>query len=257
MIHAFIGYDDREDEAYRVCRFSLVRRASDAVCVHPLKHKMLRQLGLFWRPWNVEGLTGQYVDGIDGRPFSTQFSHTRFLVPAYAQELKIDATWVLFVDCDFLFMADVGTLLSLAEPDKAVMVVQHEHKPRETLKMDAVTQTTYRRKNWSSLILWNLSHEANKVLTPDMVNNRPGGWLHAFSWLPDGLIGSLPVGWNWIEGISPPVERPGAVHYSVGGPWFEGYENCAYAREWLSERGLMHSRGDSVIMNAKGEPVKP
>ena len=236
-LHVFIGYDDREDEAYKVCRYSIVRRSSEAVSVHPLKHKPLRDMGLFDRPWRISE-SGQYVDERDGRPFSTQFSHSRFLVPEYAKKLGISG-WALFVDCDFLFRANLAHLFELADPEYALMCVQHEHIPDETLKMDGVEQTRYYRKNWSSLMLFNLDHPLNKDLDIDAVNHKPGSWLHSFGWLPDEAIGDLPAAWNWIEGVSPRILPPKAVHYSVGGPWFENYRDVAFAQEWIAERAMM------------------
>ena len=100
----YVGYDSREDIAYEVCRHSIVRRASVPVEVIPLNHRELRRQGLFWRPWIIRG-DGQFMDGVDGLPFSTEFSHTRFLVPDLAK--KKGAEWALFVDCDFLFLEDI------------------------------------------------------------------------------------------------------------------------------------------------------
>ena len=73
-----VGYDSREDIAYQVCRHSIYRRSTLPIEIYPLKHKELRDRGIFWRPWLTAG-SGQTVDCIDGRPFSTAFSHTRFL----------------------------------------------------------------------------------------------------------------------------------------------------------------------------------
>lgn len=237
VLPVFIGYDDRVDEAYRVCRHSIVARSSKAVRVMPLKHKPLRNAGLFDRPWRISE-SGQYVDERDGKPFSTQFSHSRFIVPAYAKSLSISG-WALFLDCDFLLKADIAELFALADNDYAAMCVMHEHVPDEALKMDGVEQTRYHRKNWSSLVLFNLDHPLNADLTVDAVNHKPGSWLHAFGWLPDEALGGLPKEWNWIEGVTPRHLRPKAVHYSAGGPWFEECRDVAYAQEWIAERAGM------------------
>jgi len=225
----FIGYDAREDEAYRVCKHSLRNYR-----VVPMKHKELRNLGLFDRPWRV-GETGQYVDERDQRPFSTEFSHSRFLVPHLAEKLGVKQQWALFCDCDFLFLNDVTELFALADPSKAVMCVQHQHEPEEGEKMDGVMQTRYFRKNWSSLVLWNLEHPANSRLTVDAVSNCPGSWLHKFGWLEDHEIGSLPMEWNYLVGHTKGV-TPKAVHYTEGGPWFPEYKNVPYAQEWRAVR---------------------
>ena len=55
-----------------------------------------------------------------------------------------------------LFLDDPAKLFALADDQFAVMVVKHDHQPTETTKMDGQLQTVYARKNWSSVILWNL-----------------------------------------------------------------------------------------------------
>lgn len=220
----FIGYDRREAIAFDVCRFSLLRHASIPLHVQALRQDELRARGLYRRQALLRD--GQRVDAVDGRPFSTEFSFTRFLVPALC---GYDG-WALFVDCDFLFLADVAELPACADDGKAAMVCRQIHVPAENTKMDAQVQTTYRRKNWSSLMLLNCGHPAVKALTVDAVNERPGSWLHGFDWLDDADIGDLPHAWNWIAGVTSGAPR--AVHYTAGGPWFPAYTETAYAREW-------------------------
>jgi hypothetical protein len=100
--------------------------------------------------------------------------------------------------------------------------------------MDDQRQEYYRRKNWSSMILYNCGHPANAALTVEMVNHAAGGFLHAFSWLADGLIGGVPEKWNWLEGWSSPQMDPGIVHMTRGIPTMAGYETIPYADEWRS-----------------------
>lgn len=245
-MHVFVGYDAREDAAYGVCRFSIADRTSDAIAVTPMKHKPLRHGGLFDRPWTIEGATGQIIDQRDGKPCSTEFSFTRFLTPFLAWQLNLKG-WVLFCDCDFLFRGDIADLFALGEADKAVMVVKHEHDPSELVKMDGVAQTRYRRKNWSSLILWNLDHPSNRILTMDDVNHKPGGWLHAFQWLRDDEIGGLPVAWNWLAGVSEPIADPLAVHFTLGTPDMPGYETQPFADEWRDAAARLHHPRPTVL----------
>jgi hypothetical protein len=122
------------------------------------------------------------------------------------------------------------------------MVVKHEHIPTEQTKMDNQVQTTYNRKNWSSVILWNLEHPAHKRLSLEMVNELPGRDLHRFCWLEDGEIGDLPLAWNYLVGVDPDSEvdlgiKPKLLHYTLGTP--ELGIKGSYAREWLSEREIM------------------
>ena len=38
----------------------------------------------------------------------------------------------------------------------------------------------YPRKNWSSMVLWNCEHPANKKLDLSLVNTESGKYLHRF-----------------------------------------------------------------------------
>lgn len=232
MTPILIGYDPREDASYRVCEHSVRRRASVPVVTYAIKRKTMEMAGLYWR--RSEMRNGQRIDCQDGRPFSTDFSFTRFLVPRICSDRT---GWALFCDGDFLWRADVAELLALADERYAVMVVRHDHKPMETTKMDGQKQEPYPRKNWSSLVLWNLDHPANKALTVEEVNTRPGSWLHGFGWLEDEEIGGLPEAWNWLDGHSSPAMEPKAVHFTRGTPEL-GWET-QYAGEWRRELALL------------------
>jgi hypothetical protein len=219
-LRVFVGWDSREDIAFQVCRSSLERQASRPVAVVPLKQAELRARGLYWRP----------VDPLA----STEFTYTRFLVPTLAGF----AGWALFCDCDFLWLGDVAELFALADERYAVMCVQHDHRPPETSKMDGRVQTVYPRKNWSSLVLYNCGHPANRALTAEVVNREPGSFLHQFRWLSDALIGPVPKTWNWLEGwdAKPAAAMPQVIHYTRGGPWFDNWRHVDYADLWLAER---------------------
>jgi hypothetical protein len=222
-LRVYVGWDSREDAAYQICRFSMERRASQALRVRPLVQSALRDQGLY--------------DRLADPLASTEFTYTRFLVPHLAGYQG----WALFCDCDFLWLADVAELFALADPRYAVMCVQHDHRPTEATKMDGVKQSVYPRKNWSSLVLWNCGHPANRVLTPELANAESGAFLHRFSWLEDALIGALPETWNWLEGWSekPPLGPPNAIHYTRGGPWFADWQHVDYAALWHLEQAAM------------------
>lgn len=233
ILRIYIGWDDREEEAWDICFASLQRRSSVPLHVTPLKRQALIYRGYYNRTFHLRD--GQRIDDQDKKPFSTEFAFTRFLVPALENYMG----WALFCDCDFLWRADVADLFALADPKYAVQVVKHEHVPLETSKMDGCQQTKYPRKNWSSLVLWNCAHPAHRALTTQAVNTRPGAWLHGFEWLTDEEIGALPMEWNWLEGWSPPSVTPKAVHYTRGGPWFADYQDVGYAKDWLRERSVV------------------
>ena len=219
----FIGWDQREPEAYEVAKYSLVRRASVPVDVVPIKLDELRARGLYAR--DVDPLA------------STEFTYSRFLTPTLAGF----SGWALFCDCDFLWLGDVGELLEHTQSAKAVYCVQHDYRPRETTKMDGAVQTLYPRKNWSSLMLFNCDHDAVRALTPQVVNRESGAYLHRMQWVADADIGALPVDWNWLEGWNEKPARgtPKAVHFTRGGPWFPQWQDVDYGDLWRIERDEM------------------
>lgn len=239
VLPVYIGWDSRETDAFEVCKHSLVRHSSIPLFVVELRAEMLRYTGLYHRGERIDG--GQKYDEIDGKPFSTEFSFSRFLTPILAQYYD---GWAVFMDCDMLFRGDIAELLALADPKYAVMVVKHDHVPPERVKMDAQEQTRYRRKNWSSFVLWNCGHPSNRNLTVDAVNREPGSWLHQFGWLRDDEIGELPLAWNYLVGYNTKAECPDPinVHYTTGGPWFPDYKGVEYADEWLAEQRLARYR---------------
>jgi len=236
----FIGYDNREDDAYRICRASLTRRASRDLHITALDQDALRKVGLYERYSSWDGK--DRVDSLDLKPFSTDFSFTRFLVP----HLSLFQGWALYCDCDFLFTADVAELFEEADPQYAVMCVHHYYDPQEKIKMAGQTQTKYYRKNWSSLVLWNCAHPANARLTVNHVNTFPGSWLHAFQWLDDDQIGHLPKTWNFLSGVNTRDKDefpPCGVHFTLGTPDRPGYENSPFADLWFAERDSRRGSG--------------
>jgi lipopolysaccharide biosynthesis glycosyltransferase len=224
----FIGYDPREAEAFAVCRHSL-RRLSGDIPVYAICLDEMRALKLYWR--SMEKRDGRLWDAISDAPCATEFAISRFLTPVLAAE-----GWALFIDCDFLAAADVNELFDQADPKYAVMCVKHEHNPAEAIKMDGQLQTLYKRKNWSSCMLFNCAHPANEALTVDLINSVPGRDLHAFSWLKDDEIGALDPAWNFLVGHTDPSIKPKLIHWTSGGPWFDGYRKVPFAAEWFAER---------------------
>jgi len=237
QLNIYIGYDGREAAATDVCSHSIKKRTRYPLQIKYLKHRELRRAGLFTRPWLIESDTGDFRDLIDNRPFSTEFSHTRFLVPAL-MEYK---GWALFLDADMLCLSDIKKLFDMRDSKYAVQVVKHTHHVKDdSLKMDGRKQLSYTRKNWSSFILFNCEHPANKKLTKEYISTAKGGDLHAFAWLPNELIGELPDRYNYIAGVSRKLKlsdggRPDVVHYTEGGPWFPNYRNVPFGQLWLDE----------------------
>lgn len=240
-LKVYVGYDSREDIAWQVCRHSLLRHASGPVPVYPLKQSTLRELGLYNR--------------IDSKA-STEFSITRFLTPWLAGHDGL----AIFVDCDFLFTADLFRILDEIDRDKAVHVVRHEYTPANSVKMDGQKQTLYPRKNWSSFMLFDCAHPAVKALTPAVVNSATPLHLHRFEWVDDADIGALDVKWNFLEGeYERPADIPAAIHYTNGGPWFANWQDVMFADLWTAERDLYFASVERVAAELAdyGNPRDP
>jgi hypothetical protein len=114
------------------------------------------------------------------------------------------------------------------------MCVKHDHRPSFNVKMDGQEQTSYPRKNWSSVMAFNVDHPANDALDIELANSKPGRDLHRFCWLGDDDIGALPPAWNSLVGYTDEVRDPKIVHFTDGGPWFEAFRNVPYADEWFA-----------------------
>lgn len=224
----YIGHDQAEEMAYRAAELSLRRRSSVPVEVTPLRADRLAACGLLRRPADARG--GELYDIRSNAPQATDFAISRFMVPLLAQ-----TGWALFIDCDVVFLGDVAELLQLADESCAVMVVKHEYQPLEAEKMCGKAQTAYGRKNWSSVMLFNCDHQANRRLTLDDVNHRPGRDLHAFYWLHDSEIGELPAEWNWLVGVQNMPAQPKLAHFTLGGPWFPAWPGALHDEIWLKE----------------------
>lgn len=223
----YIGYDARETEAYRVAEKSL-KSVSPSAQVTRLDAERLAAFGLLRRPTDLRG--GIY-DLPSNAPASTAFHVSRFLVPHLCQ-----SGWALFTDSDVVFLRDVAELFKLADSSKAVMVVKHSQSGGG-FKMDGQVQAAYPRKNESSVMLVNCDHPANRRLSLQDVNERPGRDLHNFFWLNDVEIGTLPMEWNWLVTIEPPPVSPSIAHFTMGGPWLPDWQPSEHDEIWTQAAG--------------------
>jgi hypothetical protein len=235
MLKIWMGYDPREAEAYDVAKWSICRRATQPVDIRALKLSTLAAEEILTRPIERNGT--KLWCPISQAPMATEFAISRFAVPFLAPR----EGWALFCDCDVVASADVARLFAEANPRFAVQVVQHNYVPRPAPKMDGAAQTVYSRKNWSSVMLWNLEHPAHERLTLDMLNTLPGRDLHRFCWLQDDEVGMLSPRWNWLVGEQPQPVEDGLAHYTLGGPWFPGWQPAPYDDLWLGERDTMRA----------------
>ena len=183
----------------------------------------------------IEMKEGKMWCPISKAPMATEFAISRFCVPFLTKG------WALFMDSDMLVQEDISKLFELRDDRYAVQVVKHKQESGAATKMDGQVQTYYNRKNWSSVVLWNCDHPANKKLTIEMVNSLPGRDLHAFSWLKDEEIGELPSEWNYLVGINTGDHTKAKnLHYTLGGPWFPDWKEKQLDNLWIKEKQLMN-----------------
>lgn len=219
MIPVFIGYDSTETAAWHVLASSLIARSSLPLALTPVGAKVLPS-DIWWRP--------------RGPKDSTEFSVARFMVPYLAGFRG----WAVFMDCDMLALGDLAELWQQRDPNKAVMVVQHNHRPEHQRKFLGQEQSQYERKNWSSLMLLNCSHPACRTLTPEYVNEADGLTLHRFGWCADEDIGYIRDGWNVLKTDNrlehPEPEAPvKLLHLTQGGPWHAVQPDTGAGELWV------------------------
>lgn len=196
MIPIFVGYDKRESVAYHTFCQSVISNTRSPVSFSPV--------------------TGEQRDG------SNAFIYARFLVP-HLMDYK---GWAIFADGDMVCQDDIQKLWDMRDEECAVMVVKHDYKTKHPVKYLGAKNEDYPRKNWSSLILWNCGHWANRALTPEYVENSSGAHLHRFAHLEECEIGELPKEWNWLVSEYETKEDAPLLHYTIGTPCFPEYQDC-------------------------------
>ena len=227
-LRVYLGWDKRDALAFAVARASILKHASGPVTVLPLKDWDVRAAGLYWRSYWVNP-RGQMFDDIDSRPFTTDFTYTRFLVPALE---RFEPGRVIFADSDTFWRGDICALPELLPDGKAVACVQHDHAPEEMVKVTGNLQQRYPRKNWSSVMVMN--PDKCRTLTPYQVNRAGRDWLHSIHWTPDRDIVALPTEWNWLDGYSPDMADPKVVHFTRGTPDMKNRTAGPFDAEWLA-----------------------
>jgi hypothetical protein len=215
-IPLYVGFDQREAGGYAAFCHSVIERSSAPVAFIPLHAPML--------------------NGFDGqRDGTNRFIYSRFLIP-YMQNYR---GWALFADgSDMTCIDDIAKLWALREQflfNKALAVVKHDYKTKHPRKyigtpMEA-DNADYPGKNRSSLILWNCGHYANRRLTPELVTESPGSFLHRFQWVNEEQIGELPEEWNCLVGEMD-TGSASLLHYTLGIPGFDHYRHCDASEHW-------------------------
>ena len=216
VIPIFVGFDAREAVAYHTFCQSVLEHASRPVAFIPLHRPML--------------------DDFDGQRDGTNaFIFSRYLVPMLCNYKG----WALFFDGDMVCREDIARLWAYSEEyiDKAVCVVQHDYRTKHRRKYVGSSiesaNVDYPRKNWSSVVLWNCAHFANRWLDRGTVAGAVPADLHRFSWLRDDQIGALPADWNHLVGEDPP--GPAHVyHHTLGVPGLKHYADDPASWHWHS-----------------------
>ena len=99
----YIGYDPREELAFQTLVKSLQDNSKSELNIIKLDQTALRSAGLYRRAWTQEINSTQKIDLVDNKPFSTDFSFTRFLIP----HLNQYDGYAIFMDCDMLVRSDI------------------------------------------------------------------------------------------------------------------------------------------------------
>lgn len=117
--NVWMGYDPREDLAYRVAQHSIMSRTDPKeVDVIPLTLKNQIVQELLTRP--IEVKDGKLWCPISQAHMATEFAISRFVVPFIQGK-----GWCLFVDSDIVCFVDIRELFALADDRYAVMCVKH------------------------------------------------------------------------------------------------------------------------------------
>jgi len=205
----YIGHDSRFPQATRVCRKSI-----EDYREHEIKYldkKSLTRVGVYGR----EDISGE----------STEFSFTRFYVPMLCHYKGI----AMFCDNDFLWKCDPTEMIKYLG-DKTIAVVKHKDMDIKQTKMSGVVNKSYPRKNWSSLIIYNCSKLRH--LTKAYLDSSQASDLHELRWVDDNEIAEIPKSYNHLVGYYKKHNRIKALHYTLGGPWFDDYKNGEFSEEW-------------------------
>ena len=212
MIDVFIGYDEGEKIAYHVLSESIRRNSSQPVSITPLCLS------------NIPDFTRTKQDNQ-----STDFAFSRFMVP-YLRKYQ---GYSIFMDCDMMFRGDIAELWNMRNYIYSVMCCKHDYEPKQGVKFRGAKNEKFPKKNWSSMMMMN--NAKCKALTPEFVNTATGLELHQYRWLEsEELIGGLPLTWNWLVTEYEHNVMANNVHFTLGGPYFKGYEDSDYADEWFN-----------------------
>jgi lipopolysaccharide biosynthesis glycosyltransferase len=205
-----VGFDQREAIAYHTFCQSILEKSTIPVQFIPLATNSL----YFYNE--------QHNDG------SNSFIYSRFLTP-YICEFQ---GFAVFADGDMICNTDISELVRLFDPNKAVQLVKHDYKTKRSIKYFGNKNNNYPRKNWSSMVIFNCEHPANRILTPQYIEAHDGAFLHRFKWLEDDEIGELNPEWNYLAIEYPPKHDAKLIHYTLGTPCLEEFKMTDMSDIW-------------------------
>ncbi len=146
---------------------------------------------------------------------STEFTYSRFLIPYLENYEGIS----YFIDDDYIWEHTPLSLFYFLDPEHAVACVKYDFQDHEETKFNGEKNVSYPKKLWSSLMIFNNGHEDCRKLTPEVVNNESGKYLHQFEWT--NQISKIPHNKICTEGYDTIEKSHHAVHYTRGGPWIK------------------------------------
>jgi len=201
QLKIFIGYDSTHDDASENCKNSILRYIPDNIDIQYLDVS------------KIDGWTREYKDQ------STEFSYSRFLVPYLSNYEGVS----IFCDDDFIFTENILNTLLFLSPEHSVACVKNNFEKKYDTKFTNVKDVWYDKKLWSSLMVFNNSHDDCKKLTLESVQTQTGKYLHQFEWTAEDKIGEIPQKWNWCEGYSSihDIHDMCGLHFTRGGPWIK------------------------------------
>lgn len=220
-INVFMGYDERESIAYHVATQSIIENTKDVVNITPLNIHTLKELGVYDKPLDFKA--------------SNSFSYTRFLTPYLSSFLGIS----IYLDPDVIVKGDLSDLVEYVKKGEIfapVYVAKHNYTPKLKAKYFGAKQYAYRRKNWSSIMVFRNS--ACQILTPEYINKASPATLHQMEWVNstanDGVreVGEIPKEWNWLVDEYKHKEDAKLLHYTNGIPAIDGFSDSGHSDDW-------------------------
>jgi lipopolysaccharide biosynthesis glycosyltransferase len=209
-ISIVVGFDQREAIAYHTFCQSILEKSTIPVQFIPLAINSL----YFYNEHHNDG--------------SNNFIYSRFLTPYIC-----DFTgFAVYADGDMICNADISELAGLFDTSKAVQLVKHDYKTKRSIKYFGNENKNYPRKNWSSMVIFNCQHPANRVLTPQFIQEHDGAFLHRFQWLQDDEIGELDSTWNYLAIEYKPRKDAKLIHYTLGTPCLVDFKEAEMSDIW-------------------------